>query len=154
MPVFPIPFVPELTYTTGARYFGAGRSDGRLHAGCDLIAPRGTDVYAVDDGTVIQGPYYFYSKTYALEVQHTSFVVRYGEIDKTVAAGVVPGGKLKRGQRIGDVGALGMLHFEMYSGEATGALTVRSNRPYQRRSDLLDPTAYLAAWPLASGLSR
>ncbi|MBW2523346.1 MAG: M23 family metallopeptidase [Deltaproteobacteria bacterium] len=154
MPVFPIPFVPELSYTTGARYFGAGRSKGRKHGGCDLIAPRGTDVYAVDDGTVIQGPYYFYEGTYALEVKHKSFVVRYGEIEKKVAAGIEAGAKLEKGQRIGDVGKLKMLHFEMYSGAKTGALTVRGNKPYQRRSDLINPTAYLDAWPLLSGKKR
>ena len=154
MPVFPIPFVPELAYTAGARYFGAGRSGGRKHAGCDLIAPRGTDVYAVDDGIVIQGPYHFYSKTYALEVKHDNFVVRYGEIEKDVAAGVRAEAKLSRGQLIGSVGGLKMLHFEMYSGSETGGLTVRSNPPYQRRSDLIDPTPYLDAWPLLSGATR
>jgi hypothetical protein len=36
-----------------------------------------------------------------------------------------------------------MLHFEMYSGAGSGRLTVRSNTPYQRRADLIDPTNHL-----------
>lgn len=39
-----------------------------------------------------------------------------------------------------------MLHFEMYSkqGDSSGQkLTVRSNPPFQRRSDLIDPTPFL-----------
>jgi len=36
-----------------------------------------------------------------------------------------------------------MLHFELYSGTESGKLTVRSNKLYQRRSDLIDPTDYL-----------
>jgi hypothetical protein len=43
-----------------------------------------------------------------------------------------------------------MLHFELYSGKEPGALTTRKNKPYQRRADLLDPTALLdrLAWLL------
>ena len=36
-----------------------------------------------------------------------------------------------------------MLHLELYSGKATGALTVRGNKPYQRLADLIDPTPIL-----------
>lgn len=102
---------------------------------------------AVADGEVIRNPYYFYSGTYALEVRHTGgFVVRYGEIS-TAAQGVSAGSSVARGQVIAFVGKLesgsSMLHFEMYAGTASGSLTVRGNPPYQRRSDLLDPTPYL-----------
>ena len=45
---FPLPFIPQLSYTTGGRRFGADRSGGRKHAGCDLIAPLGTPVFAVE----------------------------------------------------------------------------------------------------------
>ncbi len=31
----------------------------------------------------------------------------------------------------------------MYSGKRTGSLTDRSNPPFKRRADLMDPTAYL-----------
>ena len=36
-----------------------------------------------------------------------------------------------------------MLHFELYEGSGSGPLTVRSNPPYQRRSDLIEPADYL-----------
>jgi hypothetical protein len=36
-----------------------------------------------------------------------------------------------------------MLHFEMYSGEATGPLNDKSNPPYKRRSDLINSTQFL-----------
>jgi len=36
-----------------------------------------------------------------------------------------------------------MLHFEMYEGTATGDLTDRSSKGFERRKDLMDPTEYL-----------
>ena len=61
------------------------------------------------------------------------------------------GTKVTEGQQIGDVGDLvgldlSMVHFEMYSGAASGPLTVPSNTPFMRRSDLIDPTAHLDQW--------
>jgi len=38
---------------------------------------------------------------------------------------------------------MSMLHLELYKGTAFGRLTNRKNRPYQRRSDLINPTPYL-----------
>ena len=148
MPIFPLPAYPELNYEQGCghRYFGASRAKNRKHAGVDLIMARGTKVRAVDAGTVQLGPYYFYSGTYALEVKHPSFVVRYGEVEK---ATVKAGDKVKKGQIIAEIGCLKMLHFEMYTGKGEGALTVRANKPYQRRKDLVDPTALLKSWPLS-----
>lgn len=143
---FPFSFRPTESYKDGARYFGANRSNGRKHAGCDLIAPIGTEVYAVDDGVVIQDMYRFYEHVNALEIQHSHFIVRYGEI-KNITEGIKSGTKIKKGQLIGYVGRLdsgkSMLHFEMYSGEQTGSLTVRENKPFQRRSDLINPTDFL-----------
>src|SRR5262245_65521640 len=60
MPIFPLPFVPHENWCgerRAHRYFGAPRPVGaprptRLHAGCDLIAPEGTEVFAVDSGEV------------------------------------------------------------------------------------------------------
>jgi murein DD-endopeptidase MepM/ murein hydrolase activator NlpD len=147
MPVFPLAAYPSSDYTAGSRRFGSSRSDGRKHGGCDLLAPTGTAIYAVDDGTVLQGPYSFYSGTDALEVTHTSFVVRYGEIQNAL---VKAGDPVTKGQLIAEVGGLRMLHFELYRGNVTGPLTQRSEKPYQRRSDLLDPTTYLQSWPLRS----
>jgi murein DD-endopeptidase MepM/ murein hydrolase activator NlpD len=57
MATFPLPFRPKEDYHTGGRKFGAGREGGgRKHATCDLIAPKGTEIYAVEDGEVVRGP--------------------------------------------------------------------------------------------------
>lgn len=144
------PFAQAATddYTTGARAFGSGRSNGRKHAGCDLYSPIGTEVFAMAAGTIIQPVYAFYAGTYALEVDHGTFVARYGEIKKDVADKFETGESVAQGQLLGYVGDLiniraSMLHLEIYTGAATGALTDRSNKPYQRRSDLTDPTPYV-----------
>jgi peptidoglycan hydrolase-like protein with peptidoglycan-binding domain len=156
---FPFTKLPSVDWTHSPRSFGSNRSGGtRAHGGCDLYAALGTWIHAVADGEVIQGPYAFYCATYALEVHHGSFIVRYGEIQGFTT--VKKGDKVKAGQRIAKVGHLvgisvpsDMLHFEMYSGKATGALTVKHGGatradgvPFQRRSDLMDPTHHLQTW--------
>jgi len=145
---FPLKRRPGYSYKKGARFYGAKRKGGRLHAGCDLIAPVGTKIYAVADG-VIHKYKNFYHQTHALVVIHTGgFVVRYGEVSPSgLAPGLKVGSKVKSGQFIAYVGQLSggshMLHFELYTGTESGKLTVRSNKPYQRRADLVDPTNYL-----------
>ena len=148
MPTFPLPFRPEHSYHTGGRKFGAEREDGaRKHAGCDLIAPVGTAIYAVEDGELVRAPYRFYHGTDAIDFKLAASgrIVRYCEI-KEPAPGVQVGTKLKEGDVIAFVGKMyrsSMLHFEMYEGATTGPLTNRSNPPFQRRKDLMNPTEYL-----------
>jgi murein DD-endopeptidase MepM/ murein hydrolase activator NlpD len=144
--VFPFTQRPLADFHTGARYFGAHRSGGRLHAGVDLIAPFGWAIHAIADGTVVQAPYYFYEGTNALEVSHPGIgVVRYGEISIKKAVHLKGGQHVKAGDVIAYVGRLNsgssMLHFELYSGRSSGALTVRGNKPYQRRKDLTNPSS-------------
>jgi len=156
---FPFSKLPTADWTHSPRSFGSNRSGGsRAHAGCDLYASLGTWIHAIADGEVIQGPYPFYCETYALEVHHGSFVIRYGEIQKFTT--VKAGEKVKAGQRIAKVGHLvgikvpsDMLHLEMYKGNVAGPLTQRSGgakradgAAFQRRSDLLDPTPFLSRW--------
>lgn len=148
---FPFSGPADEDYVTPPRSFGACR-DGcaRRHAGADLYGPIGRAVYAVGDGEVLDF-YYFYDGTYALVVDHGDFVVRYGEVKATLPTGIAVGARVVRGQKIATVGDLSslsyqMLHFERFSGQATGPLTVRSNAPYQRRSDLVNPTADLLKW--------
>jgi murein DD-endopeptidase MepM/ murein hydrolase activator NlpD len=153
--LFPLNARPSLAYNTGGRRYGANRSNGtRKHAGCDLIAPIGTPIRAVEDGTV-QAFYFFYHDTYALEVDHGEFTVRYGEVTRRLPAGIRVGARVMRGQHIANVGRLSggshMLHFEMYDNSASGPLTVRRNPPFQRRSDLIDPTPYLDAARIDAG---
>jgi murein DD-endopeptidase MepM/ murein hydrolase activator NlpD len=155
--------------------FGAARSGGRLHAGCDLYWTNdggyayqasyyqyndNTPIYAVADGT-ITGYAAFYQGTHALVVDHVDFVIRYGEVDDGgLPGGLKVGSKVTAGQLIaymGDLdmssGAWSMLHFELFSGELTGALTNTSNMSYlhipngnyQRRGDLMDCGPFLRA---------
>jgi murein DD-endopeptidase MepM/ murein hydrolase activator NlpD len=140
------------------RAFGSRRSHGaRAHAGCDLYFPVGTTIHAIAAGTVTLGPYPFYDGTYALEVDHGTFLARYGEIQKS--AMVRQGDRVTPGQPIAKVGKLNsisnsMLHLELYDKSASGALTVKnaqtkktaSGIPFMRRRDLIDPTAKLNVW--------
>ena len=53
MPIFPLHVRPKESYKEPPRSFGSSRDHGaRKHAGCDLYAPAGTEVLAVEDGTV------------------------------------------------------------------------------------------------------
>ncbi len=68
--IFPMRARPSDSYHDGSRKFGADRDNGRKHAGCDLYAPIGTDILAVKNGIIINGPSEFAGGTYALEVDH------------------------------------------------------------------------------------
>ncbi len=152
MAKFPLAARPKESYHENPRNFGALRDHGaRKHAGCDLYAPPGTPIRAMEDGVVIRGPYLFYDVVFAIEVQHPSGIIRYGEISK-VAEGVKVGSQVKAGQVIAYVGKMvtvpqSMLHLEMYSNAADvkTQLTDRTRAGFQRRKDLIDPTAFLDA---------
>lgn len=150
---FPTESRPTSSYLTGMRRFKADRDGGaRYHAACDLYRNKDDKVLAAANGQVLRDRYYFYQGTYAIEVKHSDGkVVRYGEITGTAAPGVSPGRSIASGQTIGYVGKVNsnccepMLHFEMYSGTGSGALTQSGNK-FNRRSDLIDPTAFLRDW--------
>jgi murein DD-endopeptidase MepM/ murein hydrolase activator NlpD len=151
---FPLPFIPSLSYHLGGRRFGALRGNGRRHAACDLIAPLGTEVYAIDDGIVEVESAGFYRGTNSMAIRHKNGqVVRYCEILAKDSIFVPKNTVVRAGQLIAHVGKMyvdSMLHFELYSGRETGPLTQRKNTPYQRRADLIDPTPLLdrLAWTL------
>jgi murein DD-endopeptidase MepM/ murein hydrolase activator NlpD len=160
---FPFSALPakQYSWTTGMRAFAANRSNGsRAHAGCDLYFKEGTVVHAITKGTVYRAPYYFYSGTDAVEIDHGSFLVRYGEIEKGSCT-LRTGAEVTAGQPIAKVGRLvgisvpsNMLHLEMYSNTVNGQLTVDAAHskkradgvPFLRRIDLIDPTPYLNKW--------
>jgi hypothetical protein len=79
-------------------------------------------------------------------VQHGGYLVRYCEV-KGVAPGIRRGSVVSAGAVIAYVGkmyTMSMLHSELYSGPyGAGGLTNRGNPPYQRRKDLMNPTAFL-----------
>lgn len=152
---FPLPKIPHADYhkpvRSGhhARWFGAPRDQGRrVHAGCDLIAARGTPIFAIDDGIVEEVSHAFYNGTGALAVRHhRGFVVRYCEVETESIKSVRKGQVVRAGDTIATVGKMlvdSMLHLELYAGTAAGRLSMPgSSSPFKRRSDLLDPTDLL-----------
>jgi hypothetical protein len=148
---FPFSGPADASYTEAPRSFGSCR-DGcsRRHAAADLYGQIGRPIYAVADGTVLDF-YAFYLGTYALVVDQGDFVARYGEIKGNLPSGVYVGARVKRGQHVGTVGnliglSINMLHFERFSGRSSGPLS-NDVPPFFRRSDLVNPTADLNAWP-------
>lgn len=154
--LFPIKHSPLMSYTTGERKFGAGRSGSRVHAASDLYGRLNEPIRAVAAGKVVRGLYDFYLRTYAIDIKHQSgFVVRYGEISGRRTPVSDTGSLLKMGQTVGYMGQLiprvrpPMLHFELYSGKLSGHLlsvqTTKTNK-FGRRKDLIDPTRHLQRW--------
>lgn len=146
---FPLGKRPIASYHEAPRAFGSARS-GRLHAASDLYRQKGDPILAVSEGKVIRSLYFFYQGTYAIEVKHSGgFVVRYGEVLGRQAPNAQLGQSVSQGQTVGYMGktncCVPMLHFELYRGTQAGPLTTRTGR-YQRRADLLNPTAYLDRW--------
>ena len=147
---FPLSFVPAESYNSAGLGFMAPRpamGPRVLHGACDLLAPVGSTVFAVDDGVVVAGPYEFYLGVKAIEIKHSLFTARYGEVKANALVKV--GDKVAKGQPIAYVGKVGrgsMLHFELYSNAAQGPLTVKPSPPFNRRSDLMDPAPFLDIW--------
>lgn len=144
---FPFTTLPAQSWANGGRQFGASRTGGRKHAGCDLKFPAGTPIYAVADGVLVRGPYLFYSGTSAVEIRHGNLILRYGEIANGSYTG---GSSVKKGQIIAKVGRLNsgssMLHLEIYTnGASSASLTTRVGE-LRRRSDVTDPAPYLNVW--------
>lgn len=149
---FPTLLRPSVSYKDGMRRFKAGRSGGRLHAACDLYRVKDEKAMSVSSGKVIRAKYYFYEGTYAIEIKHTGGkVARYGEITGKDAGGVSLNANVSTGQVLGYIGKVNsgcctpMLHFELYSGTASGSLSQKGNA-FQRRKDLIDPTSLLSEW--------
>lgn len=145
---FPLPFIPAKSYK-GGNGFGASRDKvrpGLKHAANDLAAPPGTPILAMATGVVLQGPYYFYNGTWALEIKHPQFIARYGEIARV--AEVTVGDTVKEGQVIAYVGnqpGEDMLHLEFFTGKLHGDLSYQpgTHRPYDRRDDVFDGVRFL-----------
>jgi murein DD-endopeptidase MepM/ murein hydrolase activator NlpD len=147
----------------GGCSFGAPRpakgGGHRAHAAVDLLAPRGTPLYAIADGFVRQSPYYFYEGTNAIELVFPGVgVARYGEVDLHQDPPFRTGHIVKKGDLVGHVGRLNsgssMLHFELYQGREPSRdvadfdhdpLTQTALRPFQRHPNLTDPTQLMWA---------
>jgi murein DD-endopeptidase MepM/ murein hydrolase activator NlpD len=109
--------------------WGGPRNGGaRCHAGIDIYTKSPGHVLAIADGTVTSVGH-FYScvsgwsgpgQVDRIFVNHGSFSVNYGEIDAgKIAPGIKAGVKVKAGQFLGEAGHCGMLHFELYQGNAS-----------------------------------
>lgn len=154
--VFPTIKRPTASYKEDQRRFRAGRGGSkkpRQHAACDLYRKHGEIAVAITSGKFVRPLYFFYQGTFAVEVVHTGgHVVRYGELTGKKAPNVSTNQSVNAGQVLGYIGTVNsgccepMLHFELYSGKAKGSLSDFSNRPFQRRSDLMNPTDYLSRW--------
>jgi len=92
------------------------------HEALDIMAPRGTPVVAVDDGTIAK---LFNSKPGGLTIYQYEpagkLAYYYAHLDR-YASGLRPGGKVRRGEVIGYVGSTGNaradaphLHFTVYA---------------------------------------
>jgi murein DD-endopeptidase MepM/ murein hydrolase activator NlpD len=101
--------------------YTATRSEGRTHEAIDIMAPRGTPVLAVTDGTVEK---LFESKQGGLTLYQFEpsgkLAYYYAHLDR-YAAGVVEGKSLRQGEVIGYVGSTGNaspegphLHFAVF----------------------------------------
>jgi murein DD-endopeptidase MepM/ murein hydrolase activator NlpD len=168
MPIFPLKNKDDAYKTVIPRRFGSPRPNNapkptRKHAGCDLTASAGTEVFAVDDGLVIEATNKGFLEAKdsvgnpfnvgVVAIWHgdiydgDDFIARYGEVD---SVSVTVGQTVTKGQVIAKVAKQGVdgtqLHFEMYSATASGDLTQLGNLPYKRRGDLIDPTSKLDSW--------
>jgi murein DD-endopeptidase MepM/ murein hydrolase activator NlpD len=126
-----VPDAPPLASGTITSGYAARRFhpvEGRVmpHWGLDIAAPHGAPVLAAADGEVVAT---FRSPTYGMgvDVRHgTLFLTRYAHLS---ALAVRRGERVRRGQRIGSVGATGRttgphLHYEAYARRGGGYFSV------------------------------
>lgn len=91
-----------------------------LHPGVDLRAPRGTAVYSMDDGIVVEIEKVTVGYGHFVRIAHAGTISSlYAHLNELK---VKPGDKVTKGQIIGDVGMTGWttgphLHFEVYVGD-------------------------------------
>ncbi|MBN2167665.1 MAG: M23 family metallopeptidase [Actinobacteria bacterium] len=123
-------------------YFGAPRSNGRIHAGVDIYpaAGVGAPVYAIKGGTVIRSEP-FYTRytgevTYAVLVDHGDFVANYGEVQPP---SLKAGDTVQCGQLIGYISGTQQLHLEIYTPGTTNWHSWYGPQP----ADLIDPTGLM-----------
>ena len=103
------------------RSYHDARNGGREHEALDILAPRGTPVVAVEDGTIAK---LFNSKAGGITLYQfdpgKEYAYYYAHLDR-YADGIKEGDRLRRGQVIGFVGTTGNapkdtphLHFAVF----------------------------------------
>ena len=134
------------SFHSGPAKFGSSRGS-RKHAGCDMYSSEGTPVFSINDGRITEFSDNYYKGSSAIAINHGVFTARYCEIVPAFDLNIET--NVSAGQFLGITMPLNiqqanncMLHFEMYSNQATGPLT-QVGGDYYRRSDLMNPTFYL-----------
>jgi len=129
----------------------------RMHTGIDYAAPVGTEVTATGAGRVaFAGTIRGYGLT--VDIDHGGGVVtRYAHLSK-IAEGVQEGSRTKAGDRIGAVGATGLvsgpnLHYEVRVDGRPVDPTDREALPEQEIASAEDLTA-LATWRRETGFAQ
>lgn len=143
-------------------YLRKGDKGTRWHCGVDLAAKAGDPVIACEDGTIVRFRNFGKASgnTWALFVDHGSYIINYGEVDKVLPNGLKEGTAVKAGSQIAVIGLMdsgnSMLHFEMYSSGLKGYWTNKfatGNQSWSTGSSppiyLLNPTPYLQSLLLA-----
>jgi murein DD-endopeptidase MepM/ murein hydrolase activator NlpD len=100
--------------------FHSKRSGGRIHKATDIMAPRGTPIFAIEDGVVTGVRVNRLGGNVIEQVDATGCVgFYYAHLDR-YADDIVPGAVVRRGDLLGYVGTTGNthgaahLHFGMY----------------------------------------
>jgi murein DD-endopeptidase MepM/ murein hydrolase activator NlpD len=99
---------------------GMSQGYGGFHPGVDLRAPKGTPVYAMAEGTVIEVEKVAFGYGHSVRIAHKGTTsTLYAHLDKVE---VKSGEKVERGEEVGTVGMTGRttgphLHFEVYVGD-------------------------------------
>lgn len=121
----------------------------RRHVGVDLFAAPGDTVIAVEDGRVL-GFYPFLraatgEMSYALLVDHGSYVANYGEVRESslAAHGLAIGARIRAGQPIATISDTAQLHFETYAAGTQHSASWPNGAP--QPANVRDPTAFLTA---------
>lgn len=121
----------------------------RRHVGVDLFAAPGDTVIAVEDGRIL-GFYPFLraatgEMSYALLVDHGSYVANYGEVraSSLTAHGLAIGDRISAGQPIATISDTAQLHFETYDAGTQHSSSWRHGAP--QPPGVRDPTAFLTA---------
>jgi len=98
---------------------GMSTGFGSFHGGVDLRAPRGTAVYSMAEGTVVEVEKVKFGYGNSVRIAHDGTLsTHYAHLDKV---DVQPGEKVVKGEEIGSVGMTGRttgphLHFEIFVG--------------------------------------
>jgi murein DD-endopeptidase MepM/ murein hydrolase activator NlpD len=103
---YPIEFTRISSRYTYRRYHPVEKIF-RPHLGTDFAAPMGTPIRTVGDGIVLEAQYKGNNGNYVKIRHNTTYSTQYLHMSR-IAAGVVPGARVRQGETIGFVGSTGL----------------------------------------------